>query len=765
MGVPGILAAIDIRQQDRMPWTELAPGTTGRELVRLIDNPQGGTYDMVAAFSMVNLYSCVGYIPSGGAIWAGRLFGTSPLTQMYLGRFANLATYIMLVFLALRLLPDFRLPLLVLAVMPMSLHQAASLSIDAIGIALSVLLSAYILRLAFSKDVPRIDRRHHLALIAGIILLALCKASVGLVLLVLLIPAAKFSSRRGRWVAFTGYVFLALGTMVVWQYANRSNGEIFATLRGLIGVHAGDSLFLMLRHPFEFLGAVGRTLLAIRWDLLQEFVGKLGWLDIRLPWWIVVTYPVVLVVAAAAPASRVRLSGRNRATLAAIFVINIVAVFALVGATWDAFVPNSPAGIISGVQGRYLIPFTFPLLVAMAGGMRVRVRYRPLAVAGAAFIVVVHMVALGFVWKTFQTRTSTIPNRLRMAFHMVWTGSPAMRYQGRLVSLHGMSGQEQPMFLVDRGARHLLEDRNWMVRNGYSWPDDVVFIRSAELETIPMGDPLRRPARGRSQAPTGRHVSDDDIKKQEAIILGGNPGDIAVVGDWNGDGRSKKGVYNGGTWWLDWDGDGHHTIVDKVYHLGGLAGDIPVTGDWNGDGRSKIGVFRAGFWVLDFDGNGAFEEGKDVAFSFGGMPGDIPVVGDWSADGRTKVGVFRLGRLWVLDANGNRGFDGTGPGKDIVFPFGGIAGDLPVVGDWSGEGKSNVGLFRHDHYWILDMNGNGNFDGTGPGKDRAILFGMLPGDIPVVGDWNGDGKTKIGVFRKGRWILDVDGSGREDSVK
>ena len=40
-GVPGILAALDIRQQDRMPWVELPPGTTGPELVKLIDSPQG----------------------------------------------------------------------------------------------------------------------------------------------------------------------------------------------------------------------------------------------------------------------------------------------------------------------------------------------------------------------------------------------------------------------------------------------------------------------------------------------------------------------------------------------------------------------------------------------------------------------------------------------------------------------------------------------------------------------------------------------------
>jgi hypothetical protein len=44
--------------------------------------------------------------------------------------------------------------------------------------------------------------------------------------------------------------------------------------------------------------------------------------------------------------------------------------------------------------------------------------------------------------------------------------------------------------------------------------------------------------------------------------------------------------------------------------------------------------------------------------------------------------MYRAGFLWILDANGNHQWDGTGPGQDVAFPFGGIAGDVPVVGKW-----------------------------------------------------------------------------------
>ena len=69
------------------------------------------------------------------------------------------------------------------------------------------------------------------------------------------------------------------------------------------------------------------------------------------------------------------------------------------------------------------------------------------------------------------------------------------------------------------------------------------------------------------------------------------------------------------------------------------------------------------------------------AFPFGGISGDVPVVGDWNGNGITKVGVFRLGFFWVLDANGNHQFDGA-TGGDLAFAFGGVLGDKPVVGKW-----------------------------------------------------------------------------------
>ena len=180
----------------------------------------------------------------------------------------------------------------------------------------------------------------------------------------------------------------------------------------------------------------------------------------------------------------------------------------------------------------------------------------------------------------------------------------------------------------------------------------------------------------------------------------------------------------------------------------GVSSDIPVVGDWDGSGIKRLGVFRNGTWILDTNGNGVLDAAdKTVAF---GQTGDLPVVGDWNGTGRMKLGLFRQG-TFILDLSGHLTGIATGL-ADASFPFG-QPGDLPVAGDWTQSGTTKVGTFRNGT-WLLDYNGNMAFDAG----DKTYTFGQT-GDLPVVGDWSGSGTAKIGVFRGGYWILDYDGLG------
>ena len=219
---------------------------------------------------------------------------------------------------------------------------------------------------------------------------------------------------------------------------------------------------------------------------------------------------------------------------------------------------------------------------------------------------------------------------------------------------------------------------------------------------------------------------------------------------------------------LDSNGNGVFDANDTVFYFG-LNTDHFLVGDWNGDGTDKIGVVRpqadgTNLFSLDTNGDGVFDSGDQV-FNFG-RSSDTILVGDWNGDGRAKIGVVRInadGSATVsLDTNGDGVFDAG----DQVFKFG-QAGDKFLVGDWNGDGKSKVGVVRNDGRGgavvILDSYGNGASD---PNNAR-FPFGYFS-DTFVVGDWNGDGRSKVGVVRPtasgvAQFSLDTNGDGAFDA--
>ena len=106
-----------------------------------------------------------------------------------------------------------------------------------------------------------------------------------------------------------------------------------------------------------------------------------------------------------------------------------------------------------------------------------------------------------------------------------------------------------------------------------------------------------------------------------------------------------------------------------------------------------------------------------VTHQFGSV-GDLPVTGDWDGDGKDKIGVFHDGVFLVtidfFEANGSSVF--------------GFIGDLPLTGDWTGTGRSRLGLF-HPSTATMSLETQ-----LGLGPDINFTFGSA-GDLPVAGHW------------------------------
>jgi len=208
-----------------------------------------------------------------------------------------------------------------------------------------------------------------------------------------------------------------------------------------------------------------------------------------------------------------------------------------------------------------------------------------------------------------------------------------------------------------------------------------------------------------------------------------------------------------GSWSLDSDSTpGFSTATDQVFFDFSPPNVTGVAGDWTGSGHTDVGDFSNGVWHLDLNDNGILDPGETFTF---GQAGDQPVVGDWTGLGVSNIGVFRTAPdgvtgEFILDTNGDHIMDAG----DETFTFG-LGTDRIVIGDWNGAGKGRgrrlpqrrlrtIPADAGDAVFSLDTNNDHTFDAG----DQVFVFGLITDNV-IIGDWNGNGISKVGVYRDG----------------
>lgn len=130
---------------------------------------------------------------------------------------------------------------------------------------------------------------------------------------------------------------------------------------------------------------------------------------------------------------------------------------------------------------------------------------------------------------------------------------------------------------------------------------------------------------------------------------------------------------------------------------------------------------------------------------FYGVPGDVPIFGDWNGDGVATPGAYRAGPgggfaylTNTLPPNGGVGV------ADFDYFFG-APGDEVLVGDWDGNGSDTLGVNRDGHIFLANVHGSG---GQPVPTARDFWFGA-PGDRAVGADTNSNGTDGLIVYRPG----------------
>jgi hypothetical protein len=206
--------------------------------------------------------------------------------------------------------------------------------------------------------------------------------------------------------------------------------------------------------------------------------------------------------------------------------------------------------------------------------------------------------------------------------------------------------------------------------------------------------------------------------------------------------------------------------IQPVSAWGDANRDFPTPGDYDGDGRDDLAVYRAGatvgaqseFWYL------RSSDSIPVKVDFG-LSGDQAVNRDYDGDGITDLAVFRVGAAagsqafwWIRRSS----IGLTVTGNDLVIPFGttgdGVNNfDTPIPGDYDGDGKFDLAVYR----FALAPSNNFIVRRSSDNVVTFQAFGNFNTDYIVPGDYDGDGKYDLAVARTGAtsssplvwWIL------------
>ena len=148
---------------------------------------------IVSAFEQNPFY---GYLPQAIGMDLAKLLDMNVIWMLWLGRIFNLIMYAGLISLAIKKTPVLKMPLLAVACIPISIYQAASLSIDSMIIGLAILAVASFLYL-YKADRNSLGIKHVVMFSALCLILGLCKLPyLAFIFLLLLIPFDNFEKGK-----------------------------------------------------------------------------------------------------------------------------------------------------------------------------------------------------------------------------------------------------------------------------------------------------------------------------------------------------------------------------------------------------------------------------------------------------------------------------------------------------------------------------------------------------------------------------------------
>jgi uncharacterized membrane protein len=318
-------------------------------------------------------YSPAPYFAQAAVAFVGIQAGWRPFWIFYLGRIANLIVCLAIILLALLAIPHRAAIAASVLLLPMTLYELAAWSADGMTISIAILMTCLIVRNLEAEGT--VATRELIAMAAVAFMLGLCKPAYFLLVLPLLaISTTRFGTARRRIIAtlaitlaITFGTFLAAASARAGQYNPRAH----------LPVDPAQQLRCVLDHPLHFAAIALDDMRHNGRFYLDETIGRLGIMNVKLPTPLIVAEWLLLIWAGLSCGVRWKLPARLAAIAACVATIAGISLAQYL--VWSIICGDT----IEGVQGRYFLPVLPLLLFSLAAKPRERaVSLVPIAVMG-----------------------------------------------------------------------------------------------------------------------------------------------------------------------------------------------------------------------------------------------------------------------------------------------------------------------------------------------------------------------------------------------
>ncbi len=307
------------------------------------------------------------YLPQAIGISVARILNIDTISLLFIGRFFNLLFFAILISISIYIVPYYKYLLSAIAILPMSLHIAASFSYDAGILAIITLFITYILKLVYSKKC--INFKDIALLSICIAIFAPCKLVYSpFIFLIFLLPFKSFKN-IGLYILSLIFIFIVfILSMYMVNYNIIHSYAVEASANLPYAAVEKYTLIYLLKRPREFISLYYMTILDklefYHMSMLGAYLGTTKFENnFGTPYIIIFILTNFLLILAldSKESEKFILAKKNLMLISSVIFMSIFLIFLSMLIAWT---PMS-SQVILGIQGRYFLPILFLALFSL----------------------------------------------------------------------------------------------------------------------------------------------------------------------------------------------------------------------------------------------------------------------------------------------------------------------------------------------------------------------------------------------------------------